>query len=189
MNTAVCSVYLRRGRDGLIMRNGGLNPGRAPNRAAYWRRTGRRMRKAKTAQSGRCAVASRFAYRPETGEDLFLSCRCAGLRGGDVTGVLVVRTSKSAILPIKKSKRCNGNGAGETLSASGEETLDDTDPDAAAKAAADRRFDGHVVCTSRALINRLTSDDVDEEDARLSAAIYKLRRNVDDLPRRCQPCR
>ena len=41
---------------------------------------------------------------------------------------------------------------------------------------------GHVVLHEpRVEVTRLISEDADEEDARLSAAMYKLRRNVDDL--------
>ena len=77
----------------------------------------------------------RFVYRPETGEDPFLSfVGVPVLRGGDVTGVLVVQNIKKRNFADQEVEALQTVAMvlAEMLSASGEETADhEADPDAA----------------------------------------------------------
>ena len=124
------------------------------------------------------------------GEDPFLSfVGVPVLRGGDVTGVLVVQNAEKRNFADQEVEALQTVAMvlAEMLSASGEETADDgADPDAPrlfkGRGLTEGLAMGHVVLHEpRVEVTRLISDDADEEDARLSAAIYKLRRNVDDL--------
>jgi len=110
------------------------------------------------------------------------------LRGGDVTGVLVVQntTKRNFADQEVEALQTVAMVLAEMLSASGEETATVHDADAAqlftGRGLTEGLAMGHVVLHEpRVEVTRLISDDAEEEDARLSAAMYKLRRNVDDL--------
>ena len=193
MNTAVCSVYLRRGRDGLeLCATEGLNPEAVHQTVLHIGEglVGDIAQHKRPLNLADAPSHPRFAYRPETGEDSFLSfVGVPVLRGGDVTGVLVVQNIKKRNFADQEVEALQTVAMvlAEMLSASGEETADDeADPDAArvfkGRGLTEGLAMGHVVLHEpRVEVTRLISDDADEEDARLSAAIYKLRRNVDDL--------
>ncbi len=192
MNTAVCSVYLRRGRDGLeLCATEGLNPDAVHKTVLHIGEglVGDIAQHKRPLNLADAPSHPRFAYRPETGEDPYLSfVGVPVLRGGDVTGVLVVQntTKRNFADQEVEALQTVAMVLAEMLSASGEETATVDDPDAAqlftGRGLTEGLAMGHVVLHEpRVEVTRLISDDAEEEDARLSAAMYKLRRNVDDL--------
>ncbi len=192
MNTAVCSVYLRRGRDGLeLCATEGLNPDAVHKTVLHIGEglVGDIAQHKRPLNLADAPSHPRFAYRPETGEDPYLSfVGVPVLRGGDVTGVLVVQntTKRNFADQEVEALQTVAMVLAEMLSASGEETATVDDADAAqlftGRGLTEGLAMGHVVLHEpRVEVTRLISDDAEEEDARLSAAMYKLRRNVDDL--------
>ncbi|MBL6761886.1 MAG: phosphoenolpyruvate--protein phosphotransferase [PS1 clade bacterium] len=192
MNTAVCSVYLRRGRDGLeLCATEGLNPDSVHKTVLHIGEglVGDIAQHKRPLNLADAPSHPRFAYRPETGEDPYLSfVGVPVLRGGDVTGVLVVQntTKRNFADQEVEALQTVAMVLAEMLSASGEETATVDDADAAqlftGRGLTEGLAMGHVVLHEpRVEVTRLISDDAEEEDARLSAAMYKLRRNVDDL--------
>ena len=193
MNTAVCSVYLRRGRDGLeLCATEGLNPDAVHQTVLHVGEglVGDIAQHKRPLNLADAPSHPRFAYRPETGEDPYLSfVGVPVLRGGDVTGVLVVQNTKKRNFADQEVEALQTVAMvlAEMLSASGEATAGAGDaPDAArifsGRGLTDGLAMGHVVLHEpRVEVTRLISEDADDEDARLSAAMYKLRRNVDDL--------
>jgi len=192
MNTAVCSVYLRRGHDGLeLCATEGLNPDAVHKTVLHIGEglVGDIAQHKRPLNLADAPSHPRFAYRPETGEDPYLSfVGVPVLRGGDVTGVLVVQntTKRNFADQEVEALQTVAMVLAEMLSASGEETATVHDADAAqlftGRGLTEGLAMGHVVLHEpRVEVTRLISDDAEEEDARLSAAMYKLRRNVDDL--------
>lgn len=193
MNTAVCSVYLRRERDDLeLCATEGLNPDAVHQTVLHVGEglVGDIAQHKRPLNLADAPSHPRFAYRPETGEDPFLSfVGVPVLRGGDVTGVLVVQNSEKRNFADQEVEALQTVAMvmAEMLSVSGEETAaNGSDPDAAqlfkGRGLTEGLAMGHVVLHEpRVEVTRLISDDAEEEDARLSAAMYKLRRNVDDL--------
>jgi phosphotransferase system enzyme I (PtsP) len=132
----------------------------------------------------------RFAPRPETGEDPFKSfVGVPILRGGDVTGVLVVQnfTQRSFVDEEVEALQTVAMVLSEMLAASGEERADaNISPEAAQHftglGLTDGIAMGHVVLHEpRVEVTKLISDNTEEELERLDSAIYNLRRNVDKL--------
>ena len=110
MDAAVCSVYLRRGKDALeLCATEGLNP-EAVHRTVL--RFGEGL-VGDIAQHKRPLNLSdapshpRFAYRPETGEDPFKSfVGVPVLRSGMWSACWLCKTARRAVLSLRKSKHC-----------------------------------------------------------------------------------
>lgn len=193
MNAAVCSVYLRRGRDGLeLCATEGLNVDAVHKTVLHVGEglVGDIAQHKRPLNLADAPSHPRFAYRPETGEDPYKSfVGVPVLRGGDVIGVLVVQniTERTFQNEEVEALQTVAMVLSEMLAASGETSADETRaPDAP------RRFTGrglteglamgHVVLHEpRVEVTKLISDDPDEEHRRVSAAVYQLRRNVDDM--------
>ncbi|NBR78647.1 MAG: GAF domain-containing protein, partial [Alphaproteobacteria bacterium] len=193
MDAAVCSVYLRRGKDALeLCATEGLNP-EAVHRTVL--RFGEGL-VGDIAQHKRPLNLSdapshpRFAYRPETGEDPFKSfVGVPVLRSGDVVGVLVVQnsTARSFVTEEVEALQTVAMVLAEMLVAADEELAEGV-----GNRAGPHRFEGigltqglamgHVVLHEpRVEVTRLISDDPQAETQRLEAAVYQLRRNVDEM--------
>ena len=193
MNAAVCSVYLRRGRDGLeLCATEGLNADAVHKTVLHVGEglVGDIAQHKRALNLADAPSHPRFAYRPETGEDPFKSfVGVPVLRGGDVIGVLVVQniTERTFQNEEVEALQTVAMVLSEMLAASGEASADETRaPDAprlfAGRGLTDGLAMGHVVLHEpRVEITRLISDDPDEEHKRLSSAVYQLRRNVDDM--------
>ena len=192
MNTAVCSVYLRRGRDGLeLCATEGLNRDAVHKTVLHVGEglVGDIAQHKRPLNLADAPSHPRFAYRPETGEDPFNSfVGVPVLRGGDVTGVLVVQNSARRNFANEEVEALQTVAMvlAEMLAAGGEETAEEAAPDASrlfsGRGLSEGLAMGHVVLHEpRVEVTRLISDNAEEEAERLSAAIYKLRRNVDDL--------
>ncbi len=193
MNAAVCSVYLSRGSDALeLCATEGLNAEAVHTTVL---RIGEGL-VGDIAQHKRPLNLSdapahpRFAYRPETGEDPFKSfVGVPILSGGDVTGVLVVqnRTQRLFVDEEVEALQTVAMVLSEMLTATGESRADeDVVPDAPRLFTGLKLTEGiamgHVVLHEpRVEVTKLISDDPEEEDRRLTSAIYKLRRNVDKM--------
>ncbi len=193
MNAAVCSVYLKRGEDAFeLCATEGLNPEAVHSTVL---RLGEGL-VGDVAQHKRplnladAPSHPRFAPRPETGEDPFKSfVGVPILRGGDVTGVLVVQnfTQRSFVDEEVEALQTVAMVLSEMLAASGEERADaHISPEAAQHftglGLTDGIAMGHVVLHEpRVEVTKLISDNTEEELERLDSAIYNLRRNVDKL--------
>ena len=192
MNTAVCSVYLKSRPDALeLCATEGLNPD-AVHKTVLKRGEGLVGDVALHARPLNLANAQshpRYAYRPETGEEVFHSfVGVPILRGGTVIGVLVVQntTYRSFVDEEVEALQTVAMVLSEMLAASGETEAVAREPEGP------RRFEGlqlteglamgHVVLHEpRVTVERLIAEDIDEEFKRLDAAVYELRRAVDEL--------
>ena len=193
MNAAVCSVYLRRGNDALeLCATEGLNPEAVHNTILRFGEglVGDIAQHKRSLNLSDAPSHPRFAYRPETGEDPFKSfVGVPILRGGDVTGVLVVQNSTERLFVDEEVEALQTVAMvlSEMLTATGEGLADeDIAPDAPRVFKGIGHNDGiamgHVVLHEpRVEVTKLISDDTEEEGRRLSSAIYKLRRNIDKM--------
>lgn len=192
MNTAVCSVYLKRDDVTLeLCATEGLKP-EAVHQTTL--RVGEGLvgdiaQHARPLNLSDAQTHPRFAYRPETGEERFHSfVGVPVLRGGTLVGVLVAQntTYRSFIDEEVEALQTVAMVLAEMLAESGE-----LDADLTARAGA-RRFQGqgltggmalgHVVLHEpRVAVSGLIADDAEAEQARLEAAVYELRRSVDEL--------
>ena len=193
MNAAVCSVYLKRGRDALeLCATEGLNPDAVHQTVL---RVGEGLvgdiaQHARPLNLSDAAAHPRFVYRPETGEENYKSfVGVPVLSGGNVTGVLVVQnvTQRSFVDEEVEALQTVAMVLSEMLTASGEAQAEPALPPESA-----RQFSGigltegmamgHIVLHEpRIEVTKLISDDPEEEMRRLEAAIYDLRRNVDRM--------
>ncbi len=195
MNAAVCSIYIRRPDDLLeLFATEGLNP------LAVHKTTlrvgeglvGDIVQHARPLNLSDAPSHPRFAYRPETGEDPFISfVGVPVVRGGYVSGVLVVQnaTRRSFVDEEVEALQTVAMVLSEMFPRSGLSPEQEADqPDV------QRRFVGsglteglalgHVVLHEpRVEVTRLIADNVEEEIHRLDRAVYSLRRNIDDLLR------
>lgn len=193
MNAAVCSVYLRSGRDGLeLCATEGLNADAVHKTVLHIGEglVGDIAQHKRALNLADAPSHPRFAYRPETGEDPYKSfVGVPVLRGGDVTGVLVVQniTERTFQNEEVEALQTVAMVLSEMLAASGEIGADETGMVDAPRVFAGRGLTeglamGHVVLHEpRVEVTRLISDDPDEEHKRLTNAVYQLRRNVDDM--------
>lgn len=131
----------------------------------------------------------RFAYRPETGEEVFHSfVGVPVLRGGTVIGVLVVQNTTRRFFVDEEVEALQTVAMvlAEMLAESGETEATE------ASMSGPRRFVGlgltsgmaigHVVLHEpRVEVSRLIAEDADAEYKRLDQAIYELRRAVDEM--------
>ena len=193
MNAAVCSVYLKRGRDALeLCATEGLNPDAVHQTVL---RVGEGLvgdiaQHARPLNLSDAAAHPRFVYRPETGEENYKSfVGVPVLSGGNVTGVLVVQnvTQRSFVDEEVEALQTVAMVLSEMLTASGEAQAEPALPPEAARqfsgiGLTDGMAMGHIVLHEpRIEVTKLISDDPDEEMRRLEAAIYDLRRNVDRM--------
>ena len=193
MNAAVCSVYLSRGAKTLVLAaTEGLNQD-AVNKTILHVGEGLVGDIAQHKRPLNLADATahpRFAYRPETGEDPYKSfVGVPILRRGDVRGVLVVQNSTQRDFQNTEVEALQTVAMvlSEMLSALGQ-----ADGEGAAEQDISRLFSGrglteglamgHVVLHEpRVEVAKLIGDDPEEEAKRLEAAVYQLRRNVDEM--------
>ncbi len=192
MNTAVCSVYLRRGRNVLeLSATEGLNKEAVHKTVLHIGEglvgdIGQHKRPLNLADA---PSHPRFAYRPETGEDPYKSfVGVPVLRGGDVVGVLVVQNITQRIFLNEEVEALQTVAMvlSEMLAAEAEADSESGPTDRpqsfVGRGLTEGLAIGHVVLHEpRVEVTRLISDDPEEESNRLAAAVYKLRRNVDDM--------
>ena len=193
MNAAVCSVYLRRGRDGLeLCATEGLNADAVHKTVLHIGEglVGDIAQHKRALNLADAPSHPRFAYRPETGEDSYKSfVGVPVLRGGDVIGVLVVQniTERTFQNEEVEALQTVAMVLSEMLAATGETSADGIEAPDAPRVFGGRGLTeglamGHVVLHEpRVEVTRLISDDPEEEHKRLSNAVYQLRRNVDDM--------
>lgn len=193
MNAAVCSVYLSRGAHTLgLAATEGLNQD-AVNKTILHVGEGLVGDIAQHKRPLNLADATahpRFAYRPETGEDPFKSfVGVPILRRGDVRGVLVVQnaTQRDFLNEEVEALQTVAMVLSEMLSALGETADEDEAEQNLSRVFAGRGLTeglamGHVILHEpRVEVTKLIGDDPDEEAKRLEAAVYQLRRNVDEM--------
>ena len=193
MNAAVCSVYLKRGHDALeLCATEGLNPDAVHQTVL---RVGEGLvgdiaQHARPLNLSDAAAHPRFVYRPETGEENYKSfVGVPVLRGGSVTGVLVVQniTERSFVDEEIEALQTVAMVLSEMLTASGEAQAEAAYPPEAPRqfsgiGLTDGMAMGHIVLHEpRIEVTKLIGDDPDEEMRRLEGAIYDLRRNVDRM--------
>ena len=192
MNTAVCSVYLRRGRNVLeLSATEGLNKQAVHQTVLHMGEglVGDIAQHKRPLNLADAPAHPRFAYRPETGEDPFKSfIGVPILRGGEVDGVLVVQNKTQRIFHNEEVEALQTVAMvlSEMLAAMREADSDDTPSDRPqsfkGRGLTEGLAMGHVVLHEpRVEVTRLIGEDAEEEAERLSAAVYKLRRNVDDM--------
>ncbi len=134
-----------------------------------------------------------FAYRPETGEEIYKSLMGVPiLRSGRVVGVLVVqnRTMRHYSEEEVEALETIAMVLAELAAASDLITFDDDDRDAAAQeplyvegtALSAGLALGHAVLHEpRVHVTRLIAENVDVESERLEKAVYELRSSIDQL--------
>ncbi len=191
MNTAVCSVYLKKDAATLeLYASEGLKP-EAVHKTTL--RVGEGLvgdiaRHARPLNLSNAQTHPHFAYRPETGEEIFYSfVGVPVLRSGTLVGVLVVQntTYRSFIDEEVEALQTVAMVLAEMLAESG-------DLEAERVRSGPRRFQGvgltegmamgHVVLHEpRVEVSQLIGEDLDSELARLERAVYELRRSVDEI--------
>jgi len=135
-----------------------------------------------------------FAYRPETGEEVYKSLMGVPiLRSGRVVGVLAVqnRTKRNYTEEEVEALQTVAMVLAEVVAAGDLINLDDLADTTetqrrpvhiAASPFADGIALGHAVLHEpRVHVARLIAEDVDAENERLEQAVYQLRGNIDDL--------
>ena len=194
MNTAVCSVYLRRGHNVLeLSATEGLNKEAVHKTVLHMGEglVGDIAQHKRPLNLADAPAHPRFAYRPETGEDPYNSfVGVPILRGGEVDGVLVVQNKTQRIFHNEEVEALQTVAMvlSEMLAAMREtgsgEMPDNRPQNFKGRGLTEGLAMGHVVLHEpRVEVTRLIGEDAEEESERLSAAVYKLRRNVDDMLR------
>lgn len=191
MNTAVCSVYLKKDKDTLeLCATEGLK------REAVHQTTlrvgeglvGDIAQHARPLNLADAQTHPRFAYRPETGEENFHSfVGVPVLRGGTLAGVLVVQntTYRTFVDEEVEALQTVAMVLAEMLAETGE-------LEAQEGRGGPRRYEGqgltegmamgHVVLHEpRVEVSRLIAEDSEAERQRLDNAVYALRRTVDEM--------
>ncbi len=193
MNTAVCSLYLRRGNNVLeLCATEGLNREAVHKTVLHIGEglVGDIAQHKRPLNLADAPSHPRFAHRPETGEDPFKSfVGVPVLRDGGVTGVLVAQniTERNFLNEEVEALQTVAMVLSEMLAAASEGDTDDAETRHRPRLFKGRGLTeglamGHVVLHEpRVEVTKLISDDPVEEERRLSAAVYKLRRNVDEM--------
>jgi len=193
MDAAVCSVYILQADDLLeLYATEGLNPESVHKTTL---RIGEGLvgdiaQHARPLNLADAPVHPRFAYRPETGEDPYLSfVGVPILRGGRVTGVLVVQNAtRRSFVDVEVE-------ALQTVAMVLSEMFPAPDGSLEANSGKEnipRVFSGNGLTEGLALghvvrhepmveVTKLIAEDAEEEIRRIDQAVYELRRNVDDL--------
>ncbi len=197
MKAEVCSAYLLGSTDTLeLFATKGLNPG-AVHETRMKLGEGLVGHIALTEQSLNLQDAQshpNFAYKPETGEELFKSFLGVPiLRGGRLLGVLVVQNSKertyseddAEALQLVAMVFAEMIASGDVIG-SDETHAGDLRRDASWRchgtALADGIAMGHAVLHQpRVEVTRLIADDVDQEVLRLEEGIDALRDSIDEM--------
>jgi len=194
MQAAVCSIYIRRPDDLLeLFATEGLNPDSVHKTLL---RVGEGLvgdiaLHARPLNLDNAPSHPRFAYRPETGEDPFISfVGVPILRSGSVSGVLVVQNATRRNFVDEEVE------ALQTVAMVLSEMFpsDFLVSDAIEVGDVPRVFNGqglteglalgHVVLHEpRVQVARLIAEDIDDEIRRLDQAVYELRRTIDELLR------
>ena len=198
MEAAVCSVYLRRAKGVLeLCATHGLNADAVHKTILHIGEglvgdIAQHKRALNLADAG---AHPRFAHRPETGEGPYKSfVGVPILRGGDVTGVLVVQntTARSFVDEEVEALQTVAMVVAEMLATKGDKgdkgknMPDGYLPDVGGAyrgiGLTEGIVTGHVVLHEpRIEITKLIAEDSDAEMRRLSDAVYQLRRNVDTM--------
>lgn len=197
MDAEVCSAYFRKGNDELeLFATMGLNP-EAVHKTRLSLGEGlvgqighsRKLLNLQDAQTH-----PNFAYRPETGEDLFHSFLGVPLlRGGRLMGVLVVQNRSERTYRTQDVEALQTVGmVFAELIAAGDILVPDNSIDVdmridgpqrlKGKALADGIEIGHAVLHQpRVEVTRLVADDLEQEVVRLEEAVGSLRDAIDEM--------
>lgn len=195
MVAEVCSIYLKR-QDGSLelFATEGLNPGAVHN--TFMKRgeglVGRCAELAVTINEPDAQSHPAFSYRPETGEEVYHSFLAVPiLRGGDVLGVLTVqnKTHKEYLdedvevlqttAMVLAEHLVSGSVAGVN---SGAEFSRSVGHVVRGQPLSDGLALGHVVLHEpRVVVTELTSNDPEEEQRRLEAAVEELKSSIDEM--------
>jgi phosphotransferase system enzyme I (PtsP) len=195
MVAEVCSIYLKR-QDGSLelFATEGLNPGAVHN--TFMKRgeglVGRCAELAVTINEPDAQSHPAFSYRPETGEEVYHSFLAVPiLRGGDVLGVLTVqnKTHKEYLdedvevlqttAMVLAEHLVSGSVAGVN---SGAEFSRNVGHVVRGQPLSDGLALGHVVLHEpRVVVTELTSNDPEEEQRRLEAAVEELKSSIDEM--------
>jgi phosphotransferase system enzyme I (PtsP) len=195
MVAEVCSIYLKR-QDGSLelFATEGLNPGAVHNT----------FMKRGEGLVGRCAELAvpinepdaqnhpAFSYRPETGEEIYHSFLAVPiLRGGDVLGVLTVQNKMhkeysdedvevlQTTAMVLAEHLVSGAVAGANIGAELNRTVGHV---IRGQPLSEGLALGHVVLhEARVVVTELESEDPDEENRRLEAAVEELKSSVDEM--------
>lgn len=194
MNTAVCSVYLKRNDDTLeLYATEGLNPASVHQTTLKIGEglVGDVALHARPLNLAEAKSHPRFVYRPETGEEAFHSfVGVPVLSGGTVIGVLVVQNTshRSFVDEEVEALQTVAMVLSEMLAAEGQLRAVDENVNGPSRIAGLSLTEGlgigHVVMHEpRVAVERLIAEDMDVEFSRLEAGIYELRRAVDEMLR------
>ena len=195
MVAEVCSIYLKR-QDGTLelFATEGLNPGAVHNT----------FMKRGEGLVGRCAELAvpinepdaqnhpAFSYRPETGEEVYHSFLAVPiLRSGDVLGVLTVQNKKhkeysdedvevlQTTAMVLAEHLVSGAVAGANPGAEFNRTVGHV---IRGQPLSEGLALGHVVLhEARVVVTELESEDPEEENRRLEAAVEELKSSVDEM--------
>ena len=195
MVAEVCSIYLRR-RDGSLelFATEGLNPASVHN--THLRRgeglVGLIAEQAEPMQFADAQTHPAFAYRPETGEEIYHSFLGVPiLRGGHTIGVLTVqnRTQRHYSDEEVEALQTTAMVIAEMMASSGlvnDETVTDARRDQSARfgglSISEGVALGHVVLHEpRIVITKLIAEDVEFERRRLAQAIDELTGMIDSM--------
>ncbi|TNE39162.1 MAG: phosphoenolpyruvate--protein phosphotransferase [Alphaproteobacteria bacterium] len=197
MGADVCSAYFRKGNDELeLFATKGLNPEAVHQTRLGWGEglVGQIAATGKLLNLPDAQTHPNFAYKPETGEELFHSFLGVPLlRGGRLLGVLVVQNQSERTYGPQDVEALQTVGmvfaeliaAGEVLipdSSLVEGLRFDTPLRLRGTALADGIVVGHAVLHQpRVEVTRLIADDLDKELERLEDAVADLREDVDAL--------
>lgn len=194
MQAAVCSIYIRRPDDLLeLFATEGLN---AEARHKTMLRIGEGLvgdiaLHARPLNLGDAPNHPRFAYRPETGEDPFVSfVGVPILRGGKVNGVLVVQNATRRHFVDEEVEALQTVAMVLSEMFPGDLSIDDQTPSSdiphifSGQGLTEGLALGHVVLHEpRVQVAQLIAEDIDDEVRRLDRAVYELRRTIDELLR------
>lgn len=195
MVAEVCSIYLKR-QDGSLelFATEGLNPGAVHN--TFMKRgeglVGRCSELAVTINEPDAQTHPAFSYRPETGEEIYHSFLAVPiLRGGDVLGVLTVqnKTHKEysdedvevlqTTAMVLAEHLVSGAVAGVNTGAEFSRAVGHV---VRGQPLSDGLALGHAVLHEpRVVVTELTSNDPEEEQRRLEAAVEELKSSIDEM--------
>jgi phosphotransferase system, enzyme I, PtsP len=195
MVAEVCSIYLKR-QDGSLelVATEGLN--RSAVHATFMRRgeglVGRCAELAIPINEPEAQAHPAFAYRPETGEEVYHSFLAVPiLRGGDVLGVLTVqnRTRREYSDEDVEALQTTAMVLAEhvvsgAVAGLGTQAAQDRVQSTVVKAQpiSEGLALGHVVLHEpRIVVTQLTTEDPEAEQARLDAALAELKATLDEL--------
>jgi phosphotransferase system enzyme I (PtsP) len=197
MNAEVCSAYFKKNNDTLeLFATKGLNPEAVHKTHLSLGEglVGQVAKKVELLNLQDARAHPNFAYRPETGEDLFHSFLGVPLlRGGRLLGVLVVQNQSERIYGQQDVEALQTFGmVFSELIAAREILVTDESSDEALRLDAPARLKGEALADGIAIghavlhqprveVTRLVADDIDAEQGRLEEAVASLRNSVDEM--------